>query len=51
VRPRISWLQDESLEGMEGLLVPGALAAEAVENLQASLEQFGGIVEYLGGDQ
>ena len=34
---------------MEGLLVPGALAAEAVENLQAALEQLSGTRENWDG--
>ena len=35
---------------MENLPDPDVLAAEIVENLQAALEQFEGIVEDLGGD-
>jgi len=46
----IFWLKDESLEDMENLPDPDVLAAEIVENLQAALEQFGGILEDLGGD-
>jgi len=46
----IFWLKDESLEDMENLPAPDVLAAEIVENLRAALEQFGGIVEDLGGE-
>jgi len=46
----IFWLKDESLEDMENLPDPDVLAAEIVENLQAALEQFRGILEDLGGD-
>ena len=46
----IFWLKDESLEDMENLPDPDVLAAEIVENLQAALEQFEGILEDLGGE-
>ena len=44
----IFWLKDESLEDMENLPAPDVLAAEIVENLEAALEQFRGILEELG---
>ena len=46
----IFWLKDESLEDTENLPDPDVLASEIVENLQAALEQFQGIVEELGGE-
>ncbi|MCL6431600.1 MAG: SAM-dependent methyltransferase, partial [Anaerolineae bacterium] len=44
----IFWLRDESLEDTESLPEPDLLAREIVENLQAALEQFEGLVEELG---
>jgi len=43
----IFWLRDESLEDMENLPDPDVLAADIVENLQAALEQFQGVLEGL----
>lgn len=43
----IFWLKDESLEDMENLPDPDVLAAEIVDNLEAALEQFRGIVDDL----
>jgi len=43
----IFWLKDESLEDMENLPDPDVLAAEIVDNLEAALEQFKGIVDEL----
>jgi type I restriction enzyme M protein len=47
----IFWLKDESLEDSANLPPPDELAREIVENLQAALEQFGGIYEELGGEE
>jgi len=44
----IFWLKDESLEDNANLPAPDVLAAEIMEDLQAALEQFAGIVEDLG---
>lgn len=44
----IFWLKDDSLEDSENLPSPNVLAQEIVDNLQAALEQFSGIVEVLG---
>ena len=43
----IFWLKDESLEDIENLPDPDVLAAEIVDNLEAALEQFKGIVDEL----
>ncbi len=43
------WLRDESLEDVDDLPTPGALAASTVEDLQAALEQFMAIAEDLNG--
>ncbi len=43
----IFWLKDESLEDSANLPAPEVLAQEISENLQAALEQFGGIHEAL----
>jgi type I restriction enzyme M protein len=45
----IFWLRDESLEDSASLLDPDVLALEIVEELQAALAQFSGIVEALEG--
>ena len=47
----IFWLRDESLEDTENLPEPDLLAREIVENLQAALEQFEGLVEELDSDR
>jgi type I restriction enzyme M protein len=41
----IFWMKDESLEDSENLPDPEVIAADIVENLQAALAQFSGIVE------
>lgn len=44
----IFWLRDESLEDSANLPDPDVLAVEIVEELEAALEQFRGILEALG---
>ncbi len=44
----IFWLRDESLEDSANLPDPDILAKEIMEELEAALEQFKGIVEELG---
>ena len=44
----ITWLRDESLEDSDNLPDPDVLAREIVEELEAALEQFKGILEDLG---
>lgn len=44
----IFWLKDDSLKDSENLPDPDVLALEIVENLEAALEQFRGIVADLG---
>jgi type I restriction enzyme M protein len=44
----IFWLRDESLEDSSHLPAPELLAQEIVEDLQAALEQFSGILDALG---
>ena len=44
----IFWLKDESLEDTDNLPEPEVIAAEIVENLEAALDQFKGVVESLG---
>jgi type I restriction enzyme M protein len=46
----IFWLRDESLEDAANLPEPDVLAREIVEELEAALEQFAGIVGELGED-
>jgi type I restriction enzyme M protein len=41
----ISWIKDESLEDAENLPEPSVLAAEIIENLEAALDQYRGVVE------
>lgn len=43
-------LQDESLEDSDNLPEPEVLAMEIVENLEAALDQFRGVVESLEGE-
>jgi len=43
----IFWLRDESLDDLDNLPEPDVLAQEIMENLEAALEQFRGIVEEL----
>ncbi len=45
----IFWLKDESLEDSANLPDPEVIAAEIVEDLEAALEQFRGILGELGG--
>jgi len=45
-----SWLKDESLEDLENLPDADVLALEIMENLEAALEQFSGIVDDLGDE-
>jgi type I restriction enzyme M protein len=47
----IFWLRDESLEDSANLPDPDVLAREIVEELEAALEQFAGIVDELGGEE
>jgi type I restriction enzyme M protein len=47
----IFWLRDESLEDSANLPEPDVLAREIVEELQAALGQFSGIVEELGNGE
>lgn len=44
----ITWLRDESLEDTDNLPEPAVLAREIVEELEAALEQFKGVLEDLG---
>jgi len=43
----IFWLEDESLDDVDGLPPPDVMAAEIVENLQAALEAFQTVAEAL----
>lgn len=43
----IFWLKDDSLEDIDSLPPPDAIAAEIVENLEAALEQFRSVAEEL----
>lgn len=47
----IFWLRDESLEDSANLPEPDVLAREIMDELQAALAQFSGIVEDLGGEE
>ncbi len=47
----IFWLRDESLEDSANLPEPEVLAREIMEDLEAALEQFAGIVEELGEER
>ncbi len=44
-------LRDESLEDSANLPEPDVLAREIMEELEAAIEQFAGIVEELGEDE
>jgi type I restriction enzyme M protein len=46
--PHIFWLNDDAREDSENLPEPSVLAAEAVKDLEAALEQFRTIAEDLG---
>ena len=41
----IFWLKDDSLEDLENLPDPDVLSSEIVENLEAALEHFRGVVQ------
>jgi hypothetical protein len=43
----IYWLKDKSLEDVDFIPFPNAIAAEIVENLEAALEQFRSVAEEL----
>lgn len=43
----IFWLKDESIEDTENLPDPDVLAQEIIENLEAALEQFSGVLKEL----
>lgn len=45
--PDTFWLKDASLKGIENLPVPGVIAVESVEDLEAALEQMKLIAEDL----
>jgi type I restriction enzyme M protein len=47
----IFWLRGESLEDTDNLPEPEVLAREIVEELEAALEQFRGILEDLGEEE
>jgi type I restriction enzyme M protein len=47
----IFWLKDESLSDLDNLPDPDVLALEIVENLEAGLESFRGVVEGLADSQ
>jgi type I restriction enzyme M protein len=47
----IFWLRDESLEDSANLPDPDLLAKEIVEELEAALEQFKGIVDELSDNE
>jgi len=44
----IFWLRDESIEDSANLPDPDTLAREIMDELEAALEQFKGLVEELG---
>lgn len=44
----IFWLKDKSLADLDNLPAPDELATEIVDDLQAALEQFSGIIDTLG---
>ncbi len=46
----IFWLKDKSLADLDNLPDPDILASEIVENLEAGLESFQGIIEILNGN-
>jgi type I restriction enzyme M protein len=41
------WLKDDSLEDIDSLPEPDAIAADIVENLEAALEQFRSVADEL----
>jgi len=44
----IFWLKDKSLTDLDNLPDPDVLATEIIENIEAGLESFKGIIEKLG---
>lgn len=46
----ISWVKDESLADLDNLPDPDILANEIIENVEAGLESFRGIVETIHGE-
>lgn len=48
IKRDIFWLKDDSLEESANFPVPGVIAMEIMEDLQAALEQFATIAEGLG---
>ena len=44
----IFWLKDDSLEDIEALPTPDVLAGEILENLEAAILEFKGVVDELG---
>lgn len=44
----IFWLKDKSLTDLDNLPDPDVLAIEIIENIEAGLESFKGIIEKLG---
>lgn len=47
-REDIFWLKDKSLTDLDNLPDPDELAIEIVDDLQAALDQFSGIINTLG---
>jgi len=45
----IFWLKDKSLTDLDNLPGPDVLATEIIENIEAELESFKGIIEKLNG--
>ena len=45
----IFWLKDKSLTDLDNLPDPDVLATEIIENIEAGLEIFKGIIEKLNG--
>jgi len=45
----IFWLKDKSLTDLDNLPDPDVLATEIIENIEAGLESFKGIIEKLNG--
>ncbi len=46
----IFWIKDKSLTDLENLPDPDVLANEIIENVEAGLNSFGGIMETINGD-
>lgn len=47
----ITWIKDESLEDLENLPPPEEIAAEIVDNLQASLDEFSAIYDEFNSEK